>query len=108
MELHLIRLQEPIQERAVAERRRCIRHKLQTPAYATFNRQTAGMVLDLSEVKDISEDGFAVQTTAQLAVNDTVSLGLDLPETRAYIQGTGRVVWSDGAGRAGIRFLGLP
>jgi hypothetical protein len=66
------------------------------------------MVLDLSEVFDLSEDGFAVQTSERLEANRAVSLSLDLPETKTHIHGTGQVVWSDGAGRAGIRFSGLP
>jgi hypothetical protein len=108
MELRVIRLQDPGPAGAVAERRRRIRHKLNTPVYASFNGPSTGMVLDLSEVLDISEEGFAVQTSERLEVNRTVSLCLDLAETRAYIQGTGQVVWSDGAGRGGIRFSGLP
>ena len=66
------------------------------------------MVLDLSELLDLSEDGFCVQTSERLEVNRPVTLSLDLPETKAYIHGTGQVVWSDGAGRGGIRFSGLP
>ncbi len=108
MELSIIRLQDPAPGGPVGERRRRIRHKLHTPVYASFNGPSTGMVLDLSELLDLNEDGFAVQTSARLEVNRSVSLSLDLPETRAYIHGTGQVVWSDGAGRGGIRFSGLP
>jgi putative methionine-R-sulfoxide reductase with GAF domain len=108
MELRVIRLQDPAPRGTVGERRRRIRHKLNTPVYVSFNGPNTGLVLDLSEVLDISEESFAIQTSEQLEVNRSVSLRLDLPETRAYIQGTGQVVWSDGAGRGGIRFSGLP
>ncbi len=108
MELSIIRLQDSAPGGSIVERRRRIRHKLHTPVYASFNGPNTGMVLDLSELLDLHEEGFAVQTSAPLRVNRTVNLSLDLPETKAYIQGTGQVVWSDGNGRGGIRFTGLP
>jgi hypothetical protein len=65
------------------------------------------MVVDLSELLDLHEDGFAVQTGERLEVNRAVSLSLDLPETRNFIHSNGQVVWSDDAGRGGIKFSGL-
>jgi len=41
-------------------------------------------------------------------MNRTVTLCLDLPETKRFIHGTGQVIWSDDAGRGGIRFSALP
>ncbi len=107
MELSIIRLQAPAPG-PVRERRRRIRHKLHSPAYASFKGPNTGLALDLSELLDLSEDGFAVQTSERLEVNHPVSLSLDLPETKTHIHGTGQVVWSDGAGRGGIRFSALP
>src|SRR5260370_13371398 len=66
------------------------------------------MVLDLSELRDLHEDGFAVQTSERLEVNRAVTLCLDLPETKSYIHGSGQVIWSNDSGRGGIRFSGLP
>jgi hypothetical protein len=65
------------------------------------------MVVDLSELLDLHEDGFAVQTSERLEVNRAVTLCLDLPETKSFIHGSGQVIWSDDAGRGGIRFSGL-
>jgi hypothetical protein len=76
--------------------------------YASFNGPQAGMVVDLSELLDLHEDGFAVQTSEPLEVNRAVTLCLDLPETKSYIHGSGQVIWSDDTGRGGIRFSGLP
>jgi GAF domain/Sel1 repeat/PilZ domain len=90
------------------ERRRCIRQKLHTPVYASFNGPETGMVVDLSELLDLHEEGFAVQTSQRLEVNRAVTVCLDLTETQSYIHGTGHVVWSDDAGRGGIRFSSLP
>jgi hypothetical protein len=91
-----------------AERRRLVRQKLHSPVYASFNGPETGMVVDLSELLDLNEDGFAVQTGERLEMNRVVTLCLDLPETRSYIHGSGQVIWSDDAGRGGIRFSALP
>jgi hypothetical protein len=89
------------------ERRRSVRQKLHTPVYASFNGSQTGMVVDLSELLDLHEDGFAVQTSERLEINRAVNLYLDLPETKSFIHGSGQVIWSDDAGRGGIRFSGL-
>jgi hypothetical protein len=90
------------------ERRRRVRQKLYSPVYASFNGPKAGMVVDLSELLDLHEEGFAVQTGEMLEVNRPVALTLDLPETRKFIHGSGQVIWSDPSGRGGIRFSALP
>jgi TPR repeat protein len=89
------------------ERRQRIRHKLHTPVYATFSGPNEGVVLDLSELLDLHEDGFAVRTSDPLELNRAVNVCLDLPETMTYVHGTGHVVWSDAKGRAGVRLSGL-
>ena len=101
------RLPDPVTGAPYGERRRLVRQKLYTPVYASFNGSQTGMVVDLSELLDLHEDGFAVQTSERLEVNRAVSLCLDLPETKSFIHGSGQVIWSDDAGRGGIRFSGL-
>ena len=99
---------DPVAGPSNGERRRCVRQKLHTPVYASFNGPHTGVVLDLSELLDLHEDGFGVQTSERLEMNRAVTLCLDLPETRSYIHGGGQVIWSDEAGRGGIRFSPLP
>jgi hypothetical protein len=89
------------------DRRRLVRQKLHTPVYASFNGPDSGMVVDLSELLDLHEDGFAVQTSERLEPNRAVTLCLDLPETKSYIHSSGQVMWSDDDGRGGVRFSGL-
>src|SRR5580658_1881650 len=103
----ILRLPDPIPRALRGERRRCVRQKLHTPVYASFNGPQTGMVVDLSELLDLNEDGFAVQTGERLEINRAVTLCLDLPETRNFIHGTGQVMWSDDTGRGGIKFSGL-
>jgi hypothetical protein len=101
------RFPDPIPGTPNGERRRCVRQKLHTPVYASFNGPRSGMVVDLSELLDLHEDGFAVQTGERLEINRAITLCLDLPETRNFIHGSGQVMWSDEAGRGGIKFSGL-
>jgi GAF domain/Sel1 repeat len=90
------------------DRRSRVRQKLHTPVYASFNGPQTSMVVDLSELLDLSEDGFGVQTAPEsknpLEVNRPVTICLDLPETRSFVHGSGQVIWCDEEGRAGIRF----
>ncbi len=86
-----------------ADRRRRIRHKIQTPAYACLN-PTAVQPLELCEIVDISEAGMAIQAFLPLEVGRDQSFSLDLTETGAFIQTAGQVVWSEPSGRAGICF----
>ena len=90
------------------DRRRSVRQKLHSPVYASFNRPQTGIVVDLSELLDLNEGGFAVQTGEPMEVNRAVTLCLELPETKSYVHGTGQVIWSDDTGRGGIRFSALP
>ena len=108
MDRSVLRLPDPAAGAPHGERRRSVRQKLHTPVYASFNGPQTGMVVDLSELLDLHEDGFAVQTSERLEMNRAVALCLDLPETKSYIHGSGQVLWSDDAGRGGIRFSGLP
>lgn len=99
---------DPVARAPQSERRRCIRQKLHTPVYASFTGHQSGMVVDLSELLDLHEEGFAIQTGERLEVNRAVTLCLDLPETKNYIHSSGKVIWSDDLGRGGIRFSALP
>src|SRR5580698_2768899 len=87
---------------AYPERRQCVRQKIHIPAYANLGGSTSGMVLDLSEILDISERGMCIQTASPLPRNLTLPMVLDLAETKAYLHTMGTVVWTDPAGRAGI------
>jgi putative methionine-R-sulfoxide reductase with GAF domain len=85
-------------------RRRHVRQRVHSPAYASFDGIGGGMVLDLTEVLNISESGMAIQANSSLAPNRTLNLVLDLSETKNYVNATGMVVWAGKTGVAGIRF----
>ena len=88
-------------------RRRRVRHKIQTPAYATFTGESQGAMLDLHEIVDISEDGVAIQCHSPLELDKRVNLCLDLADCADHLYTTGQVVWSNASGRAGLRFSDL-
>jgi TPR repeat protein len=93
---------------AIHNRRRRVRHKVHTPAYARLNDAHGPVAADLSEILNISEQGIAIQTASALEANSRLDLCLDLSETQATIPTHGRVIWSDEAGRAGIHFPAMP
>src|ERR1700733_8271256 len=95
------------QSKSVTERRQTARLVVHSPAYANLNGSSPGKARDLSEILDISQDGISVQTVAPLEIGHEMDLGLDLSETKTRIKTTGRVIWSDSSGRAGIHFLKL-
>ena len=78
---------------AVPNRRRRVRHKIQTPAYATFSSESQGAMLDLHEIVDISEEGIAIQCHQSLETDRRVNLCLDLAECEQQIYTAGQVVW---------------
>src|SRR5271156_5808003 len=86
------------------DRRRSVRHKVHTPAYVCLN-PSVEQPLDLCEIVDISETGMAIQAYAPLEVGREERFSLDLPETDAFLQTVGHVIWSHPSGRVGIRFF---
>lgn len=84
----------------VVERRRHLRHKVHSPAYASIGAGVGGVVLDANE------GGAAVESVARLAPQSFVDLRLDLLETHSTAITPARVAWSDN-GRAGLEFVNL-
>jgi TPR repeat protein/putative methionine-R-sulfoxide reductase with GAF domain len=88
-------------------RRRRVRHKIQTPAYVSFTAESKTAMLDLHEIVDISEDGVAIQCHSPLEVQKSVNLCLDLADCSDHIYTSGQVIWSNASGRAGLHFSEL-
>lgn len=92
----------------VPNRRRRVRHKIQTPAYVSFTGKSRDEMLDLHEIVDISEDGLSLQCQPPLEVSASINLCLDLADCAEHIYTTGQVIWSNESGRSGLRFSELP
>ncbi|OLB21521.1 MAG: hypothetical protein AUH15_08885 [Acidobacteriales bacterium 13_2_20CM_55_8] len=91
-----------VNPKTIPDRRRWLRHKVHTPAFASFDGVTGGMILDLSE------QGMSMQTAAPLDVQHPIQLHLNLPEPVGNLETTGYIAWADALGRAGVRFSELP
>src|SRR5512146_456259 len=87
---------------APPERRRCVRHRVHAPAFASFDGVTGGMVLDPSE------QGMSMQTATPQKVTRPINLHLNLPDPVTNLETTGYIAWADAFGRAGVRFSELP
>jgi len=92
---------------AQLNRRHRVRHRVQTPAYASFSADAKNPMLELHEILDISEDGVAIQCHTPLENGQRVNLCLDLAECSDHIYTTGQVIWSNADGRTGLRFSEL-
>src|SRR5258708_14002070 len=92
----------------ISNRRRSVRQKVHAPAYASFAGASRNEMLDLYEVLDISEDGVAVQCPSPQEIDREVELCLDLAESSGQLSATASVVWSNSAGRVGLKFPDLP
>src|SRR5436305_8496594 len=84
------------------DRRHSLRHKVNTPAFASFDGVTGGMILDLSE------EGMSMQALVPVDESGIVPLNIALGEPAVYLETTGYVAWADALGRAGVRFSDLP
>jgi hypothetical protein len=71
MDRSILRLPDPDAQLRNGERRRSVRQKLHTPVYVSFNTPQSGAVVDLSELVDLHENGFAVQTARPSAPQNT-------------------------------------
>ena len=84
------------------QRRHSLRQRINTPAFASFDGVTGGMILDLSE------EGMPMRALAPLEAHGLVPLHLTLAEPAAHLPTTGYVAWADALARAGVRLSDLP
>ncbi|HMH01914.1 MAG TPA: PilZ domain-containing protein, partial [Terriglobales bacterium] len=75
--------------KTIPDRRRWARHKVHTPAFASFDGVTGGMILDLSE------QGMSMQTAAPIEAHHPIQLHLNLPEPVGNLETTGYIAWAD-------------
>jgi hypothetical protein len=87
---------------AVRPKRRHYRYRIHALTYVNLDHANGGVI------REISEAGLAVQAVAPLSVDQQVHLRFDLASPRTRVETTGRVVWADTWGRAGVEFLELP
>jgi ActR/RegA family two-component response regulator len=78
------------------------RHPLETLVYLRFGPKALPAI-----VLDLSEQGLALQAPEPLPPVENVPLRFALPGTSHLVEATGKVIWADDDGRAGMFFLRL-
>jgi hypothetical protein len=78
------------------------RHELRTLTYVTLDEANGGIV------RNLNNDGMAVQAVAPLRQEQRVRLRFELRFPRLRIETHGLVSWATPSGQCGIRFLELP
>ena len=78
------------------------RHRLEALVYLQL-----GVAALPAIVLDLSEQGLALQAPEPLPPVQNVPLRFVLPGTSHLVEATGRVIWADDDGRAGMFFSGL-
>jgi DNA-binding response OmpR family regulator len=86
------------------ERRRYYRVPVAMPVLVTLE---SGKHLRL-EATNLSEGGLALESNQQLTDHSIAEVQITLPGTSNTLQVKSELAWVDGAGRAGIRFRGMP
>jgi putative methionine-R-sulfoxide reductase with GAF domain len=69
---------------------------------------STGINLELHQIFDLCEEGMSFQNSAPLEVGELLEFSVDLSMPETYFHTSGRVMWSDGDGRAGVRFQKTP
>lgn len=88
----------------VRERRRYFRHPVETPVHLTSPQGGEIKVTTLN----ISEGGMAVLCSDRLSVGPVAKIRFNLQGLPGTLEPRGEIVWVDGQGRAGVRFLEMP
>jgi GAF domain/PilZ domain/Sel1 repeat len=86
------------------ERRKSARLCAQNSAFVGMNGNSAGINLELHQIFDLSEEGMSFQNSTPLEIGELLEFSVDLSQPETYFQSPGRVIWTNDAGRTGIRF----
>jgi hypothetical protein len=73
-----------------------------TSMFRAADQKICGIVIDLTE------NGMAIRSSESLLLNSILDVWFSLPYSDCTIQCEGKVIWTDGLGRAGVQFLQLP
>lgn len=83
------------------DRRVHYRHPIHSLIYVNLDEGNGGII------RNLSEDGAAIQAVAALRLNQLHRMRFDLLNPRTRIEVLGRVTWANASGQAGLRFADL-
>ena len=79
------------------------RHSVEIPVSLSW-KGSKGVHADLM---NLSQGGVGVHVNSAIACHEPITVSFKLPGTRTTVRAQGELAWTDGAGRAGIRFVEL-
>jgi hypothetical protein len=88
-------------ETARRSRRLHYRHPIQSLVYVTLDDGNGGII------RNLSQDGAAIQSVGALRPNQTVRMRFDLLRPRTRVDLHARVTWASPSGQAGLSFIDL-
>jgi hypothetical protein len=83
------------------KQRRHFRQKIHNLAYINLNFANGGII------RNVSQSGIAIQAVSALQEDQEVQLRFELLNPRTRVEATGRVVWTDSSGQAGLEFIAV-
>jgi TonB family protein len=87
----------------VLERRAQARTLITPPVYVNLGNTNGGLAFNMSE------NGIALSAALALAGNHTMSLRIQIPDSKGWVEVSGRLAWRGGSGKtAGIKFIDMP
>ena len=84
-----------------ANRRVHYRHQIHSLVYVTLDQGNGGII------RNLSEDGAAIQAVAALHPNQPLRMRFDLLSPRTRVDVQAEVTWANASGQAGVRFTGV-
>jgi len=88
----------------VREHRRYFRHSVEMPVRIRIHKSQEIAATSTN----LSEGGIAIRTAVRLPNDAMTELRFTLPESNTSLELKGQIVWTDGNGHAGIRFVDVP
>ena len=93
----------------IHDRRVAFRHPVQIkPRSAMLVQEEGNQALHEATILDLSQNGLCIQTQEILPKGVTLQIEFEMPESKALIHVTGRVMWTRASGRTGIEFTQIP
>lgn len=92
------------------EKRAAFRHQVSIrPAYARIIQRGQTQDIPDPQIVNLSQTGLCLTASGALLPQDAmVQIGIPLPDQRGVARTTGKVIWADFSGKAGVNFLHIP
>jgi CheY-like chemotaxis protein len=92
------------------EKRAAFRHRVSLrPAYARLIHRGETRDITDPQIINLSQTGLCMTVSGALLPQDAmVQIGIPLPDQQSIVRTTGKVIWADFSGKAGVNFMHIP